>query len=138
MPMLPILPVIPGESLTSYFNRMAHFHGRTGVYQFLDIIELSRGAVMTPKEPDFARIRSLTGLSDVTLSRMTFRPSVGVCARSRERLFMPNSLTSTRRATARLACWRMGNWTARLQASAWAGSNGRSRASAPAVAMASV
>lgn len=77
MPLLPILPVIPGESLTSYFNRMAHFHGRTGVYQFLDIIELSRGAVMTPKEPDFARIRALTGLSDVTLSRMTFCPLGG-------------------------------------------------------------
>lgn len=77
MPMLPILPVISGESLTSYLNRMAHFHAQREVFNFLDIIELSRGAVMMPKEVEFERITALTGLPHETLARMTFRPLGG-------------------------------------------------------------
>lgn len=74
MALTPILPVIEGESLTSYLNRMAKFHGNMEVYQFLDTIELARGAAMMPKESDFDRLISLTGLSEQALSSMTFRP----------------------------------------------------------------
>jgi hypothetical protein len=74
MALSPILPVFSGESLTSYMSRVAMFHGGTGVYAFLDVIELSRAAVMLPKQGEFQRILEITGHSEEQLKRMTFRP----------------------------------------------------------------
>jgi len=70
MPLYPILPVLPDESLGSYLRRVGLFHTGREIYGFLDVIELSRGAVMAPKEADLDRICRLTGQSLATLQTM--------------------------------------------------------------------
>jgi len=81
MALHPILPVIDGESLTSYFSRAAHFHARAHVYAFLDMIEFPRSAAMAPDTGALCRLSGLLGLPLETLTRMTFVP-LGNRARS--------------------------------------------------------
>ncbi|MBU0643282.1 MAG: TniQ family protein [Alphaproteobacteria bacterium] len=77
MTMLPALPTIPGESLTSYLNRVAKFHADMDVFKFLAFIELSQGAVMAPKEDAMGRLSFLLGLPSREIERMTFVPLGG-------------------------------------------------------------
>lgn len=77
MALKPTLPVIEGESLTSYFNRAAAFHARLGLLEFLGAIELPQSAVVSPKEADISRIEGLTGLPAAMLKRMAFVPLGG-------------------------------------------------------------
>lgn len=77
MTMLPALPTIPGESLTSYLNRVAKFHADMDVFKFLAFIELSQGAVMAPKEDAMGRLSFLLGLPFREIERMTFVPLGG-------------------------------------------------------------
>ncbi|MBR2655590.1 MAG: TniQ family protein [Loktanella sp.] len=81
MALHPILPVIDGESLTSYLSRAAHLHARAHVYAFLDMIEFPRSAAMAPDTGALCRLSGLLGLPHETLTRMTFVP-LGNRARS--------------------------------------------------------
>ncbi|WP_299415780.1 TniQ family protein [uncultured Sulfitobacter sp.] len=72
MALLPLLPVIAGESLTSYMARIAKFHCDSDVYSFLSMFELSRQDVMFPSEEVIERISLLTGQGEAVLKRMTF------------------------------------------------------------------
>jgi len=74
MALHPILPVVDGESLTSYLARVAPFHGKVHVYRFLDMIELPRSAAMAPRPDTLFRLSNLLGLPEETLVRMTFMP----------------------------------------------------------------
>lgn len=72
MPMLPILPVVAGESLTSYLNRVAKTHADMDVFRFLSFIELSRQAAMAPDGDSLARLSLILGMSTRDLKKMTF------------------------------------------------------------------
>lgn len=74
MPMLPVLPVLDGESLTSYLNRAALFHSNMDVYRFLSFIEFSRVASMAPTREHLERLERLFGVPMVRLEQMTFLP----------------------------------------------------------------
>lgn len=74
MTMLPVLPVIAGESLTSYLNRAARFHSNMDVYRFLSCIEFSQVASMAPTQENLERLEHLFGLPFAQLEKMTFRP----------------------------------------------------------------
>jgi hypothetical protein len=74
MALHPILPVVDGETLTSYLARVAPFHGKVHVYRFLDMIEFPRSAVMAPRPNTLFRLSSLLGLPEEILVRMTFIP----------------------------------------------------------------
>lgn len=55
MTMLPILPVLPDETITSYLRRVAKFHvGMGDVYSFLGALNLSRTAVIDPSSETLA------------------------------------------------------------------------------------
>lgn len=69
MPLRPILPILPDESLGSYLGRAARFHTGQDIYGFLEVIELSRGAVMAPSAADLDRIAALTGHPVAVLQR---------------------------------------------------------------------
>lgn len=74
MTMLPILPVLPDETITSYLRRVAKFHvGMGDVYSFLGALNLSRTAVIDPSSETLARIGDITGQSRATLHRMVIR-----------------------------------------------------------------
>lgn len=73
MALLPVLPIIGGESLTSYLARVARFHGGVDVYRFLSLIELSRHDAMLPEADVIERISALTGQPAEVISRMTFQ-----------------------------------------------------------------
>ena len=77
MTMLPALPTMTGESLTSYLSRVARFHADMDVFKFLALIELSQGAVMAPKEDTMRRLSFLLGLPFRDLEKMTFVPLGG-------------------------------------------------------------
>ncbi|UOA26052.1 TniQ family protein [Pseudosulfitobacter sp. DSM 107133] len=77
MTMLPALPTITGESLTSYVNRVASFHADMDVFKFLAFIELSQGAVMAPKAEVRGRLSFLLGLPSREIEKMTFVPLGG-------------------------------------------------------------
>lgn len=77
MALYPILPVIAGESLTSYLNRSARFHCRMDLFDFLSFIELPRNALITPQRETIARLEGLLGLSVDTLGRMAFQSAGG-------------------------------------------------------------
>lgn len=77
MPMLPVLPVVPGENLTSYLNRSAKLHANMDVFKFLSFIEFSQGAVMAPKGEALERLSRLFGLPVSDLEKMTFLPLGG-------------------------------------------------------------
>ncbi|UWR33020.1 TniQ family protein [Sulfitobacter sp. W027] len=77
MALHPILPVIAGESLTSYLNRVARFHCEMDLFEFLSFIELARSALITPQEETIARLKGLLGLSEETLGRMAFQSAGG-------------------------------------------------------------
>ena len=74
MTMLPILPVLPDETITSYLRRIAKFHvGMGDVYTFLGALNLSRTAVIDPSSETLARIGDITGQSRDNLHRMVIR-----------------------------------------------------------------
>lgn len=77
MPLFPILPVLRGESLTSYVTRAAHAHGNIDVYRFLSLLELPQGAIMAPQPQQLRRISDLFGLSTGQLGEMAFLPEGG-------------------------------------------------------------
>ena len=77
MALLPFLPSIPGESLTSYLNRVAQAHFCLGLYPFLEMIELPRQALMAPRIETLSRLSDLLGLSVDELGRMTFQAKPG-------------------------------------------------------------
>ncbi|MBO9429627.1 TniQ family protein [Sulfitobacter sp. R18_1] len=74
MTMLPTLPMISNESLTSYLNRAGSFHADMDVFKFLAFIGLSQGAAMAPKEDTMDRLSFLLGLPIDELEKMTFVP----------------------------------------------------------------
>lgn len=73
MTLRPILPVLPDESLTSYLRRIASFHAGMDVYKFLDVIDLSRSAVVDPSPATLDRIAALTGQPEDVLHRTVLR-----------------------------------------------------------------
>lgn len=77
MALHPILPVITGESLTSYLNRSAQFHSKMNLFDFLAFVELPRNALITPQPETIDRLQGLLGLSVEALGRMAFQSSGG-------------------------------------------------------------
>ena len=73
MTLRPVLPVLPDESLTSYLRRVASFHAGTDIYKFLDVIDLSRSAVVDPSPVTLGRISALTGHPLDVLHRTVLR-----------------------------------------------------------------
>lgn len=74
MSLLPVLPVLPDETLTSYLRRVAKFHAGIGnVYSFLSALDLSRAAVIDPSTETLERIGALTNQSLDTLQGMVIR-----------------------------------------------------------------
>ncbi|WP_066705216.1 TniQ family protein [Celeribacter ethanolicus] len=72
MHLLPKLEALPGESMTSYLNRVARFHGNVPLPKFLDMIELPRQELLATSSETIERVSRLTGLQTVQLERMTF------------------------------------------------------------------
>lgn len=70
MALHPILPVIAGESLTSYLNRVARFHCEMGLFDFLEFIGVSRSKLITPRQETIDRLETLLGLSSRQLNTM--------------------------------------------------------------------
>lgn len=77
MTLLPVLPVLSDESLTSYVNRAAYAHGNIDIFRFLSFLELPQGAIMSPKSDQLDRIAQLFGLPCEQLGRMAFLPEGG-------------------------------------------------------------
>jgi hypothetical protein len=73
MTLLPILPVLPDETLTSYLRRVAKFHAGMDVYPFIAALDLSREAVTDPSAETLERIGRITGQSLDTLHGMVIR-----------------------------------------------------------------
>lgn len=74
MTLLPILPVLPDETLTSYMRRVAKFHAGIGdVYTFLGALDLSRTDVIDPTPETFERISDLTGQPIEVLHKTVIR-----------------------------------------------------------------
>lgn len=72
MPLLPKLEALPGESMTSYLNRVARFHGNVPLTKLLDMIELPRHEILAPGPNTIERVSRLTGANVARLERMTF------------------------------------------------------------------
>ncbi|WP_417256156.1 TniQ family protein [Celeribacter halophilus] len=72
MPLLPKLEALPEESMTSYLNRVARFHGNVPLPKFLNMIELPRHEILAPGPKTIARVSRLTGAQVWRLERMTF------------------------------------------------------------------
>lgn len=72
MALLPVLPLIPGESLTSYVNRVAAFHCNLSLVGFLKFFEISQQALLSPGQETLDRISDLTGQPADELSKMSF------------------------------------------------------------------
>lgn len=72
MALLPIFPMIPGESLTSYLNRVAAFHCNLSLEGFLRFFEISQQDLMGPGHETLDRISDLTGQPAEELAKMSF------------------------------------------------------------------
>lgn len=72
MPLLPKLEALPWESMTSYLNRVARFHGNVPLTKFLGMIELPRHEILAPGPKTIERVSRLTGEQLWRLERMTF------------------------------------------------------------------
>lgn len=62
MPLLPVLPLISGESLPSYIARMASFHAGMDLFSFNAFMGLSQNALMMGSTEVLNRVASLSGL----------------------------------------------------------------------------
>jgi hypothetical protein len=71
MALLPFLPPIAGESLTSYLNRIASFHCDLSLSEFLRFFGISQQDAMLPTRETITRVSKLTGASPTDLERMT-------------------------------------------------------------------
>ncbi|WP_299928766.1 TniQ family protein [uncultured Pelagimonas sp.] len=69
---MPILPLIAGESLTSYLNRAATWHANMSVFKFLEFIELSQASAMVPNTDVLARLSRLLGHPQSVFENATF------------------------------------------------------------------
>ncbi|WP_299027989.1 TniQ family protein [uncultured Sulfitobacter sp.] len=72
MALLPVLPLISGESLTSYVNRVAAFHCNLTLEGFLKFFEISQQALLSPGLETLDRISDLTGQHAEELAKMSF------------------------------------------------------------------
>lgn len=72
MALLPILPLITGESLTSYVNRIASFHCNLSLENFLRFFEISQQDLLGPRPETLERISGLTGQPVEELAKMSF------------------------------------------------------------------
>jgi hypothetical protein len=72
MALLPVLPLILGESLTSYVNRVAAFHCNLTLEGFLKFFEISQQALLSPGQETLDRISDLTGQPAEELAKMSF------------------------------------------------------------------
>jgi hypothetical protein len=72
MPLLPKLPIIAGESLTSYLNRVASFHCDLSLAEFLRFFEISQQDLLGPGPETLVRISNLSGQPIQALRKMGF------------------------------------------------------------------
>lgn len=72
MPLLPKVPIVVGESLTSYLNRVASFHFNLGLADFLHSFEIPQYEAMFPLPKTMERISKMTGYSFDDLSKTAF------------------------------------------------------------------
>lgn len=72
MTLLPNLPVLPDESLTSYLNRAAAWHADLDVFKFLAFIEFPQTSAMAPKAEALERLSRLLGHPASVFEKMAF------------------------------------------------------------------
>lgn len=72
MALIPVLPLIAGESLTSYVNRVASFHCNLSLENFLKFFEISQQDFLGPGPEVLQRISGLTGQPVDALAKMSF------------------------------------------------------------------
>lgn len=73
MPLLPILPIIDGESLISFMHRTARFHANRHLFSFLEMLEIPRGALVAPNAALIERLSLVTGVAVEAIERMSIR-----------------------------------------------------------------
>lgn len=73
MVMLPVLPILEGESLVSWVGRVARFHLGDGPFQFLNTIELNRKEVLDASPVALGRLAGLTGVPQEALGLAAYR-----------------------------------------------------------------
>jgi len=73
MVMLPVLPVLEGESLVSWVGRVSRFHLGGGPFQFLNTIELNRKEVLDATPVALERLAGLAGVPQEVLSLAAYR-----------------------------------------------------------------
>lgn len=74
MPLLPAVPILGDESLTSYLHRTAKFHAKRHLFAFLDMLEIARNALTSPDEATISRVSHVTGMPISWIERITIRP----------------------------------------------------------------
>lgn len=73
MSLLPKLPIVAGESLTSYLNRVALFHLNIGLSDYLRFFGISQQDAMLPTSSTIEKVSKLTGVDGNDLQKMTAR-----------------------------------------------------------------
>ncbi|MWP40068.1 hypothetical protein GQY15_21160 [Rhodobacter sphaeroides] len=69
--LVPVLPMLEGETLMSYTGRVGRFHTTRSPLQFLELIQLRRRAVVEGAEDALSRLSMMTGLPEERLSAGT-------------------------------------------------------------------
>lgn len=80
MPLVPFLPVVKGESLTSYLVRVAQFHANMDLDVFLRFIEFPQCNLMKLEDAMIDRLAALLSVPQAELEKMAF---VSVAERKR-------------------------------------------------------
>lgn len=80
MPLVPLLPVVKGESLTSYLVRVAQFHANMDLDVFLRFIEFPQCNLMKLEDAMIDRLAALLAVPQAELEKMAF---VSVAERKR-------------------------------------------------------
>ncbi len=67
MVMLPVLPLIEGESTVSWCSRLGPFHAGLSGTDFLKLMQISRQSVVDTTDDCIGRLAGLTGISEVRI-----------------------------------------------------------------------
>ncbi|MCE6949791.1 TniQ family protein [Cereibacter sphaeroides] len=68
MHLVPVLPMLEGETLMSYVSRVGRFHAKRGPFEFLDLIHMRRRAVVEGALDALNRLSDMTSLPQERLA----------------------------------------------------------------------
>ena len=77
MSLLPLLAILSGESLPSYVARLAQFHAKMAVFQFLAFLGLHRDAITLAAPATIDRLATLSGQPPQRLALAAIQPGDG-------------------------------------------------------------